>query len=255
MQRRIRSGFTLIELLVVIAIIAILAAILFPVFAQAREKARQAGCFSNLKQIGLALQMYQQDYDQTWPLCFVKIGGAPAGSWPSPPFSTKYRRDEIFWYVWVYPYTKNLGMFNCPSETPQYVGEPICRSCEKNNCREGGPFHYGYNMKLGGQVNLKPVLIPVSDAQLVRPAETMAVLENNATPGECVGGPLKAGYQNDFGAFTDTFDYYFTMMEPRHNDRLNVAFADGHARSMKKSEFAPTVVGGKQEWPRVWHPF
>jgi prepilin-type N-terminal cleavage/methylation domain-containing protein/prepilin-type processing-associated H-X9-DG protein len=254
MQRR--TGFTLIELLVVIAIIAILAAILFPVFAQAREKARQAGCFSNMKQIGLALQMYQQDYDGTWPLCFVQ-GAArnDPNAWPSPPFSTKYRKDEILWYVWLYAYTKNLRVFNCPSETPQYVGEPICRSCEKNNCREGGPFHYGYNMKLGGHINPKPVIVPVNDAQLVRPAETMAVLENNATPGECPGGPLKAGYQNDWSAYTDSYDYYLTMIEPRHNGVLNVAFADGHAKAMKKEAFAPSEVNGKQVWPQIWYPF
>src|SRR3954447_724453 len=65
--RRSRRGFTLIELLVVIAIIAILAAILFPVFAQAREKARQVGCLSNLKQMGTATMMYVQDYDETYP--------------------------------------------------------------------------------------------------------------------------------------------------------------------------------------------
>src|ERR671934_1073768 len=66
-RTELRSGFTLIELLVVIAIIAILAAILFPVFAQAREKARQAGCLSNLKQIGTATMLYVQDYDETYP--------------------------------------------------------------------------------------------------------------------------------------------------------------------------------------------
>src|SRR4026207_363252 len=66
-MRRLRTGFTLIELLVVIAIIAILAAILFPVFAQAREKARQSGCLSNLKQLGTAVLMYTQDYDENLP--------------------------------------------------------------------------------------------------------------------------------------------------------------------------------------------
>src|SRR5690348_16265574 len=77
MQRanRVRLGFTLIELLVVIAIIAILAAILFPVFAQAREKARQAACLSNMKQIGTGLMMYAQDYDETYPLRYG--GGCP----------------------------------------------------------------------------------------------------------------------------------------------------------------------------------
>ena len=67
MHRRPKAAFTLIELLVVIAIIAVLAAILFPVFAQARDKARQAACLSNLKQVGTALAMYQQDYDERMP--------------------------------------------------------------------------------------------------------------------------------------------------------------------------------------------
>src|SRR5438876_2719049 len=108
MQRSVKQkAFTLIELLVVIAIIAILAAILFPVFAQARDKARQASCLSNEKQIGYALMMYKQDYDETWCLVFSQPG-KPVG-WPSPPFSTRYRKDEILWYAWLYPYTKNLG--------------------------------------------------------------------------------------------------------------------------------------------------
>jgi prepilin-type N-terminal cleavage/methylation domain-containing protein/prepilin-type processing-associated H-X9-DG protein len=102
-----RKGFTLIELLVVIAIIAILAAILFPVFAQAREKARQISCVSNLKQLGLACLMYTQDSDEYFPIGWSTYGasaGAPlAGtnfSWPSE----------------VAPYTKSLGVFNCPDD-------------------------------------------------------------------------------------------------------------------------------------------
>src|SRR5271165_5665745 len=85
-----RSGFTLIELLVVIAIIAILAAILFPVFAQAREKARQASCTSNMKQVGLALLMYANDYDEMFPYSAI------------PPPST----GLIVWYELVEPYVK-----------------------------------------------------------------------------------------------------------------------------------------------------
>jgi len=103
-----RSGFTLIELLVVIAIIAILAAILFPVFAQAREKARQISCLSNLKQIGLATAMYTQDYDEMMPFAWNQYGG---------------------WYNFVNPYIKNgtdpaiafnsvgtKGVWHCPSD-------------------------------------------------------------------------------------------------------------------------------------------
>src|SRR5882724_7976676 len=100
---RSRCGFTLIELLVVIAIIAILAAILFPVFAQAREKARQAACLSNTKQMALGLQMYAQDYDET--LC--------AGEHTPYPGSIAY---ELYLPQILYPYTKSYDIFTCPSD-------------------------------------------------------------------------------------------------------------------------------------------
>jgi prepilin-type N-terminal cleavage/methylation domain-containing protein/prepilin-type processing-associated H-X9-DG protein len=95
-----RRGFTLIELLVVIAIIAILAAILFPVFAQAREAARKASCLSNLKQIGLAIQSYATDNDETYP---------PSQT-PAPAAGATYS-----WPTILFPYVKNEGIFVCPS--------------------------------------------------------------------------------------------------------------------------------------------
>ncbi len=101
-QPQKRRAFTLIELLVVIAIIAILAAILFPVFAQAREKARQASCLSNLKQIGIALTMYQSDYDSMYPPSQLPPSGANIVSWPTM----------------VQPYIKNDKVFICPSTAP-----------------------------------------------------------------------------------------------------------------------------------------
>ena len=107
-MQRCKRGFTLIELLVVIAIIAILAAILFPVFAQAREKARQASCQSNMKQLASAMMMYVQDYDETYPKAeFVDQNGW--GSWPANH------------YLWssvncLQTYTKNKDVFRCPSD-------------------------------------------------------------------------------------------------------------------------------------------
>jgi prepilin-type N-terminal cleavage/methylation domain-containing protein/prepilin-type processing-associated H-X9-DG protein len=103
-------GFTLIELLVVIAIIAILAAILFPVFAQAREKARQASCLSNLKQIGNSARMYAQDYDETWvPFSYQSyIAGTNSPAWGAG-------WGMYYYTMTLQPYVKNIGLFVCPS--------------------------------------------------------------------------------------------------------------------------------------------
>jgi prepilin-type N-terminal cleavage/methylation domain-containing protein/prepilin-type processing-associated H-X9-DG protein len=98
-----RKGFTLIELLVVIAIIAILAAILFPVFAKAREKARQITCASNLKQLGLGYIQYYQDYDENFPV--GQAGGCP---WPTA---------GIGWAGAIYPYVKSAGVYACPDDS------------------------------------------------------------------------------------------------------------------------------------------
>src|SRR6266853_1824422 len=106
-----RYGFTLIELLVVIAIIAILAAILFPVFAQARAKARQASCTSNVKQLSLGFMMYVQDYDETFPYW---NWGDSFGSGSRTP-----NHFESFWINAIYPYVKNGQVFACPSSNDQ----------------------------------------------------------------------------------------------------------------------------------------
>jgi len=125
MKRNANSAFTLIELLVVIAIIAILAAILFPVFAQAREKARQATCLSNVKQVSLSILMYTQDYDETLPLLFApNFGNDPNGWAYSIGFKT------YTWHNLVQPYTKNWQMFICPdsgrtNSNNQKVSDPF----------------------------------------------------------------------------------------------------------------------------------
>ncbi|MCE5238596.1 DUF1559 domain-containing protein [bacterium] len=114
-----RRGFTLIELLVVIAIIAILAAILFPVFAKAREKARQSSCLSNTKQIGLAVMQYAQDYDEMLPATYHGTGVA----------------DYMSWAMKIAPYCKNNQVFNCPSSTIRWDGTWM-----------GESISYGYNV-------------------------------------------------------------------------------------------------------------
>jgi prepilin-type N-terminal cleavage/methylation domain-containing protein len=114
-----RKGFTLIELLVVIAIIAILAAILFPVFAQVREKARQTSCSSNMKQLGLAFVQYAQDYDETFP--------ATSNSNSAWDYVDNYGNSPV-----LDPYLKNRGqtltsVWNCPDATLIPVGGPFAK--------------------------------------------------------------------------------------------------------------------------------
>ncbi|HEY3330828.1 MAG TPA: DUF1559 domain-containing protein [Capsulimonadaceae bacterium] len=117
-----RIGFTLIELLVVIAIIAILAAILFPVFAKAREKARQTTCTSNLKQIGVGLLQYCQDYDEAairpWYSATQDIASPTASVYYAPGLGAGPALDGVTQYTWmdaVFPYVKSTGVFDCPS--------------------------------------------------------------------------------------------------------------------------------------------
>ena len=121
-----RRGFTLIELLVVIAIIAILASILFPVFARAREKARESACISNLKQIGLAVHMYASDYDELLPL---------ANEYPAaPPPADGYHQGPPSIVEVLEPYTKNQQIFRCPSDTDRMWEE------------QGTSYDYGFGL-------------------------------------------------------------------------------------------------------------
>jgi prepilin-type N-terminal cleavage/methylation domain-containing protein len=148
-----QSGFTLIELLVVIAIIAILAAILFPVFARAREKANQTSCLSNLKQLDLGVLMYAQDYDQRLPT--HRADHAVNFLYPDG-VQMQYRGP---WYVTIYPYIKNVQLYNCPSTSFKWNG------------RWTQTFDYGYNS------HLNYVLL----GEVFRPAETLMLADSDST--------------------------------------------------------------------------
>jgi prepilin-type N-terminal cleavage/methylation domain-containing protein/prepilin-type processing-associated H-X9-DG protein len=167
-----KAAFTLIELLVVIAIIAILAAILFPVFAQAREKARQTTCISNLKQIGLALVMYRQDYDEKnvhqWPFGNGwKIGqNADRDVWDW---------DHTFYEV-LYPYLKNKDVSRCPSAgTAPYVSIP-----DPTRGTPGG-FSMSYLMNETGWndpfTNGRYMGDALTDAEVERPSDQILIGE------------------------------------------------------------------------------
>ncbi len=143
-----RKGFTLIELLVVIAIIAILAAILFPVFAKAREKARQSSCASNVKQLMLGALQYVQDYDET----FMRANNAPC-VYLLPDGVTTSTQTNLLWTYQMYGYTKNSQMWSCPSSTFKWPANAYTQ----NAC-------YGYNDGYLGGAAL---------ASLQAPAETI----------------------------------------------------------------------------------
>lgn len=170
LSRSLRAGkgaFTLIELLVVIAIIAILAAILFPVFAQAREKAREATCMSNLKQIGLGIMQYVSDYDELYPLtrnntATVSTGG---GTWS-------------LWKVNTYPYVKSQDVYTCPSGIVATTGKYILPSGQTLTFAEN--YSYGCNEFICVNGGATPP-VPVSQADL-KQISTIALLADDTYP-------------------------------------------------------------------------
>jgi prepilin-type N-terminal cleavage/methylation domain-containing protein/prepilin-type processing-associated H-X9-DG protein len=233
-------GFTLIELLVVIAIIAILAAILFPVFAQAREKARAISCASNCKQLATSVLMYTQDYDETFPM-------AVQNDWNNS------------WPVLVQPYVKNLGVFRCPSDgnltqpdwTVGWAGVPISYTAN-------GLFGWtgSTNATVGPMGMAQNWLNPMVNtlAATGKPAETVLITEKHN------GDVLKAGGWGNLSSFapgciiiglanwdglaanetpdgrkSPTADFPLGRngaVSAKHNQMANFAFCDGHVKAM-----------------------
>jgi len=252
-----RSAFTLIELLVVIAIIAILAAILFPVFAQAREKARQASCASNLKQLAIGQLMYAQDYDETFVTSWAK--GFPG--------------DFNFF---VQPYLKNLAVLHCPSRAidmadaagpcadDPVLGQFYLKPGERDNpTGETQLWGYGFNNGItwnddtgltkastsdapGGNTDITIVVGGVSVvtqihkrpqlglalADVVSPANTFMEADTNEPPRQSI--QLNAMRPINWPGYTDSpCEKVVRQSSPRHNGGNNFSFADGHVKWQK----------------------
>jgi prepilin-type N-terminal cleavage/methylation domain-containing protein/prepilin-type processing-associated H-X9-DG protein len=197
-----RRGFTLIELLVVIAIIAILAAILFPVFARAREKARQSSCLNNLKQLGLASLQYAQDYDEKFPS--LRVAAQMNVPQMAPYYEWGWQSGYGYWYSFMfvlYPYVKNTQVFQCPTNNFSNCGISYA------------PAEHARNAA-GTRINY--LNTPQKLANFTRPSESLLLTE--AGNG---GGPPYV-LSSAWYACADV-----------HNEGGNIVFVDGHAKWAK----------------------
>ncbi len=222
LNRSKSRGFTLIELLVVIAIIAILAAILFPVFARAREAARATSCKSNLKQLTTGILMYVQDYDEVLP------HGGRSGASPNR------------WYQLVDPYIKNAQVFRCPSYNV------------------GTNRGYGTNVNLmewGNASSMAEVQAPADTVIIGDTALCTTAVATDHNPLNWVQyqsgqtdwqfTPPRDRNGNATGRFTATGDNERRRLIPRHSEMCNVGYLDGHVKAEKLERLlGPLPAGG-----------
>ena len=168
------AAFTLIELLVVIAIIAILAAILFPVFAQAREKARQTACMSNLKQIGTAALAYNQDYDEMYPMAYYL----------SPTGASTPNQTQLSWAGLMYPYAKTGQIFRCPTEGDADFSTP---GTFTPGTPDGFTVTYAYNYYIGGNNSGGDARASQSLPVIQQPSQLVMITDSGAAPNPAPG--------------------------------------------------------------------
>ena len=218
-----KNGFTLIELLVVIAIIAILAAILFPVFARAREAARATTCKSNLKQIGLAMGMYRQDYDETLPF---RVNGR---SWNPGAWSIA-EKDSLYWGWFYQPYIKNFQVFRCPSTADAGLKNAPASYGLNGRWMDGNSGGSGSYHSRGGAADAEIQDVAgtafAHDAWEERLDDNGDYLSHFGLAGTAPPAPCaQVAEQN--AAANQRFE------QARHSDMTNVLYYDGHVKSIK----------------------
>jgi prepilin-type N-terminal cleavage/methylation domain-containing protein/prepilin-type processing-associated H-X9-DG protein len=248
-----RRGFTLIELLVVIAIIAILAAILFPVFGRARENARRSSCQSNLKQLALAQLQYTQDYDETFSGSNIKVGsGGICGGGGSNP-------DYNPWGKVLQPYLKSTQVFYCPSVT-QLSALAVTYDCNFYKFTS-----YGWNFNALGDDPASSFYKVVRVAQIQTPTEVIMFADDMGDPNG--GTSPNAGYYvmhppSSFASYPDPsgtpwweHDYVGSgsivlsgqaRLSQRHFNGANVAYVDGHVKFSVLP--GPLTQGNNPHW-------
>ena len=211
---RRNCAFTLIEILVVIAIVMILAAILFPVFSSARNSAHKATCASNLKQLGVAMNLYANDYNQTYPFY-----GVPE-NYCAP------------WANRLFPYVRDEHVFECPSfETGEFVSG--CRPSEPET--RFGSYdmnlpNASYTVDDKGEAKYSFSEHGINLVRYTRPANTILLLDGD-------GHFVSPGYQEP--AYSNTADLIHYGVDAHHDEGCNVAFADGHVKWLALDKLLP----------------